>query len=228
MLGLTGVDGRPLMRPYYLASPASAGELEFYSIKVPGGRLTSKLQELHVGDPVLIGRNPMGALVHASLSPSRRLYLFAGGTGIAPFVSLARDPRTWDRYGEIVVAHTAKQVQDLNFLRVLRQDQCDPAIAALAGDRLRYFPTATHEPFVRRGRIVDFVKEGVFARELGLPPFNPGQDRVMICGDASMANEFGKILAAAGFEEGSPQTPGQFVSERAFVDVKPARGADTR
>jgi len=219
MVGLE-VDGKPLLRAYSVASPSWHEELEFYSIKVPDGPLTSRLQKIAVGDKVLIGRKPTGTLVLDGLTPGRRLYMIGTGTGLAPWLSLARDPAVYDRFETVVVTHTVRQVADLNY-RALLQDELaqDEILGEIVAPKLRYYPTVTREDFPTRGRITDLMASGKLTEDLGLPPLDPAQDRLMICGGPSVLADLKAWLEGKGFIEGSLSAPGDFVIERAFVET---------
>jgi ferredoxin--NADP+ reductase len=220
MVGLTKEDGKPLVRAYSIASPAWHEELEFYSIKVPDGPLTSRLQNIQVGDQVLIGRKPTGTLVLDGLRPGKRLYMLGTGTGLAPWLSLARDPEVYERFDEVIVTHTVRQVADLNYRQLLEHDlPNDEILGELVAGKLRYYPTVTREPFKTEGRITDLIERGKLFADLGLPPFNPAEDRVMLCGGPSVLADLKAQLLARGYVEGSIAAPGDFVLEKAFVET---------
>ena len=219
MVGLM-VDGKPLVRAYSVASPSWHEELEFYSIKVPDGPLTSRLQNIKVGDEVLIGRKPTGTLVLDGLKPGKRLYMLGTGTGLAPWLSLARDPEVYDRFDDVIVTHTVREVADLNYNELLSGALAqDEILGEIIGPKLKYYPTVTREDFVTRGRITDLIESGQMFRDLGLPPFNVAEDRVMLCGGPSVLVDLKKQLLDRGYVEGSIAAPGDFVLERAFVET---------
>ena len=219
MVGLM-VDGKPLVRAYSVASPSWHEELEFYSIKVPDGPLTSRLQNIKVGDQVLIGRKPTGTLVLDGLKPGKRLYMLGTGTGLAPWLSLARDPEVYDRFDDVIVTHTVREVADLNYNELLSGALAqDEILGEIIGPKLKYYPTVTREDFVTRGRITDLIESGQMFRDLGLPPFNVAEDRVMLCGGPSVLVDLKKQLLDRGYVEGSIAAPGDFVLERAFVET---------
>src|SRR6201987_6176346 len=171
MVGLMTEEGRPLVRAYSVASPAWHDELEFYSIKVQDGPLTSRLQKIQVGDQVLVGRKPTGTLVMDGLKPGKRLYMLGTGTGLAPWLSLARDPETYERFDEVIVTHTVREVADLNYRDLLERGLVDdPDLGELIGPKLRYYPSVTREPFKTRGRITDLITSGKIFEDLGAPP----------------------------------------------------------
>ena len=221
MLGLPAEDGagKPVLRAYSIASPGWADELEFYSIQVPDGPLTSRLGRLVAGDRILLGRKPTGTLVLDALNPGRRLFLIASGTGLAPWLSVLRDPETWERFDQIVVTHTVREVRDLAYRAFLtREIFNDPLIGDLAKERLLYYPTVTREPFERPGRITSRIENGALFSDLDLRPgFDPESDRAMLCGSTAMIRDVAVLLERAGFTEGSNAAPGDYVLERAFV-----------
>ncbi|HEX3888713.1 MAG TPA: ferredoxin--NADP reductase [Phenylobacterium sp.] len=213
-------DGKPLVRAYSIASPAWHEELEFYSIKVPDGPLTSRLQKIKVGDEVLIGRKPTGTLVLDGLKPGKRLYMMGTGTGLAPWLSLVRDPEVYERFDEVIVTHTVREVADLNYRELLSGALAeDEILGELIGPKLRYYPTVTREAFQTQGRITDLIASGQLFRDLGLPPLDPAMDRVMLCGGPSVLADLKQQLIDLGYEEGSIASPGDFVLERAFVET---------
>lgn len=219
MVGLE-VEGKPLVRAYSIASPAWHDELEFYSIKVADGPLTSRLQNIQVGDSVLVGKKTTGTLVLDGLKPGKRLYMLGTGTGLAPWLSLARDPDVYERFDEVIVTHTVRRVADLNY-RELLEDELpnDDVLGELIGDKLRYYPTVTREPFKTQGRITDLIASGQMFEDLGLPPLDPATDRLMLCGGPSVLAGLKAQLIAKGYEEGSLASPGDFVLEKAFVET---------
>lgn len=220
MVGLVKEDGKPLVRAYSIASPAWHEELEFYSIKVPDGPLTSRLQHLKVGDSVLIGRKPTGTLVLDGLKPGKRLYMLGTGTGLAPWLSLARDPEVYERFDEVIVTHTVRNVADLNYRELFEHDlPNDEYLGEMIAPKLKYYPTVTREPFKTQGRITDLIENGQMFRDLGTPPFDPAVDRVMLCGGPSVLADLKKQLLDRGYVEGSIAEPGDFVLERAFVET---------
>lgn len=219
MVGLMTPEGRPLVRAYSIASPAWEDFLEFYSIKVQDGPLTSKLQHLQVGDQVLIGRKPTGTLVLDGLKPGKRLYMLGTGTGLAPWLSLARDPEVYERFDEVIVTHTVRNVADLNYRRLFEHDlPNDEYLGDLIAPKLRYYPSVTREPFPHQGRITDLIRSGQLFRDLGVPDLDPSVDRLMLCGGPTVLADLKQIMLERGFEEGSIAKPGDFVLERAFVE----------
>ena len=219
MLGLE-VEGRPLLRAYSIASAAWADELEFYSIKVQDGPLTSRLQNIQVGDNILIGKKPTGTLVLDGLRPGRNLYLIGTGTGLAPWLSLVRDPEVYERFDKVIVTHTVREVADLNYREFLSHDlPNDPDLGEMIAPKLIYYPTVTREPFVNQGRITDLMASGKLFTDIGMPPLDRARDRLMLCGGPSVLADLKALLLARGYEEGSVANPGDFVLERAFVET---------
>ena len=219
MIGLE-VDGRPLMRAYSIASAAWEEHLEFFSIKVQNGPLTSRLQHLKPGDALTVSRKPTGTLVLTDLKPGKHLYLLGTGTGLAPFMSVIRDPETYERYDKIVLAHGVRNINDLAYADYLQNElpQHD-YLGELVREKLIYYPTVTREPFRNRGRITDNIVDGAMSQAIGLPPLNPETDRLMLCGSPAMLDDLCALLDARGFQA-SPRTrePGDYVIERAFVE----------
>jgi len=219
MLGLPG-EKRPLLRAYSIASASYADELEFLSIKVPDGPLTSRLCHIQAGDQLYLGRKPTGTLVADALTPGRRLFLLSTGTGLAPFLSIVRDPDIYDSFGQIVLVHSVRRVDDLaNRAELESQLAGDPLVQDQALLQFHYLPTVTREPFRTTGRIGHLIDTGRLFDKLGGPPqFDPETDRVMLCGSMAMIRDLSAQLDALGFVEGSNARPGAYVIERAFVD----------
>jgi ferredoxin--NADP+ reductase len=219
MLGLE-LNGKPLLRAYSIASAYYADELEFYSIKVADGPLTRHLQKVKVGDQVVVGRKPTGTLVLDGLRPGKNLYMLGTGTGLAPFLSLVRDPEVYERYEKVIVTHTVREVADLNYRQFLEHDlPGDPDIGELVAPKLVYYPTVTREPFKTQGRITDLIASGKLFDDIGLPELDPARDRLMLCGGPSVLVDLKQLLLDRGYEEGSVAKPGDFVLERAFVET---------
>ncbi|NDV01910.1 ferredoxin--NADP reductase [Pseudoroseicyclus tamaricis] len=221
MIGLLGDNGKPLLRAYSIASPSWDEELEFYSIKVQDGPLTSKLQHIQPGDQVILRPKPVGTLVHDALLPGKRLYLFSTGTGFAPFASLLRDPDTYERFEEVIVTHTCRGVDELTYGREMIEGlKSDELMQELLGDgldKLRYYPTTTREESAKMGRITTLIENGELFDDLGVPPLNPETDRAMICGSLAFNVDLKALLEKAGLTEGANSDPQQFVVEKAFV-----------
>ena len=217
MIGLE-VDGKPLLRAYSVASPTWDEELEFYSIKVQHGALTSRLQHIKVGDGVLLGKKPTGTLVADALRPGRRLYLLSTGTGAAPFASLIREPDVYERFDEVVLTHTTRTLAELTYTEELVEAlKSDPLVGELVRDKLIYFNSATREDGPRKGRITDLIESNKLFEMIGRPPRDQTQDRIMVCGSMAMLEELRDMCVARGFEEGSNARPGDFVIEKAFA-----------
>ena len=217
MIGLR-VDGKPLLRAYSIVSPNYADHLEFLSIKVQDGPLTSRLQHIQVGDTIIVGRKPTGTLLIDYLLPGKRLYLLGTGTGLAPFLSIVRDPETYERFEQVIVVHGVRQVNELAYRELLSSELVkDEILGELIQGKLLYYPTVTREPFVHQGRIPQLLADGVIAKDLGLPLFNAAEDRVMICGSPEMLRDLKALCEKTGLKEGNTTTPGDFVIERAFV-----------
>lgn len=219
MIGLRGDNGKPLLRAYSIASANYEDHLEFLSIKVPDGPLTSKLQHIQVGDSIVVGRKPTGTLVTDYLLPGKRLYLFGTGTGLAPFLSIVRDPDTYDRYEQVIVVHGVRQVDELAYHDLLTEHlPAHEILGELVTDKLRYYPTVTRETYRNMGRITELMENGKLCDDLGLPQMNAAEDRVMLCGSPAMLRDVKVLLEGRGFKEGNTTTPGDFVVERAFVE----------
>ena len=218
MIGLE-VDGRPLLRAYSMASANHEEELEFFSIKVQDGPLTSRLQHLRVGDSILVKGKPTGTLVLDNLTPGRHLYLMATGTGLAPFLSIIKDPETYERYDKVVLVHGCRQVAELAYDRLITQDlPKHDYLGELVSEKLIYYPTVTREPFRNRGRLTDLIISNTLFSDLGVEPLVPAHDRVMLCGSPAMLRDLVAILRERGFAEGNHSEPGQYVVEKAFVE----------
>ena len=219
MIGLRGDNGKPLLRAYSIASANYEDHLEFLSIKVPDGPLTSRLQHIQVGDSIVVGRKPTGTLVTDYLLPGKRLYLFGTGTGLAPFLSIVRDPDTYERYEQVIVVHGVRQVDELAYHDMLTEHlPAHEVLGELVSDKLRYYPTVTRESYRNMGRITELIENGKLCNDLGLPQINAAEDRVMLCGSPAMLRDLKVILEERGFKEGNTTTPGDFVVERAFVE----------
>ncbi|WP_314408052.1 ferredoxin--NADP reductase [Pseudomonas kuykendallii] len=219
MIGL-GVEGRPLMRAYSIVSANHDEHLEFLSIKVPDGPLTSRLQHLKEGDPIFISRKPVGTLVMHDLRPGRNLFLFGSGTGLAPFMSIIRDPEAYERFERIVLVHSVRTISELAYHDYISHELPEHEfLGEEVRTKLVYYPTVTREAFRNQGRITTLIDNGKLCDDIGLPPLNPQSDRVMLCGSPAMLDELTRMLDARGFEA-SPQQgePGDYVIERAFVE----------
>jgi ferredoxin--NADP+ reductase len=218
MIGIE-VEGRPLVRAYSVASANYDEELEFFSIKVPNGPLTSRLQHLNVGDPILIGKKPTGTLVLDNLLPGKNLYLLGTGTGLAPFLSIIKDPETYERFEKVVLVHGRRQVSELAYGETITQTlPNDELLGEMISGGLIYYPTVTREPFRNRGRITDLMSSGKLFEDIGLPEMSIEHDRFMLCGSPEMIRDTRALLADGGYEEGNHGEAGHFVIEKAFVE----------
>lgn len=218
MIGLR-VDGKPLLRAYSIASPNYEEHLEFLSIKVENGPLTSKLQHIQVGDTIIVGKKPTGTLLIDYLLPGKNLYLIGTGTGLAPWLAVARDPDTYERFDKVVVVHGVRQVEELAYHDLFEKELPEHEfLGEIVKDKLIYYPTVTREPFRNQGRITDLINDGTFPANIGLPALNPETDRVMLCGSPAMLADLKELMEQRGFKEGNTTTPGDFVIERAFVE----------
>jgi ferredoxin--NADP+ reductase len=218
MIGLKAGD-KPLLRAYSVASANYEDKLEFFSIKVPDGPLTSRLQHLQVGDPIIVSRKTTGTLVIDNLVAGRNLYLLSSGTGLAPFLSVIKDPETYERFEKVVLVHGCRHVAELAYGDMITGSlPQDELIGEIIRERLIYFPTVTREPFRNTGRITDLIAAGTIFDDLGLPGLQAEHDRAMICGSPAMLADTRALLIERGFTEGSHGEPGQFVIEKAFAE----------
>lgn len=218
MIGLD-VDGKPLMRAYSMVSPHYEETLEFLSIKVQDGPLTSRLQNIKVGDSILVGRKASGTLLSQNLLPGKRLYLLGTGTGLAPFMSIAHDPDIYEQYEKVILVHGCRHIHELAYQERISNDLFKHEfLGEMVSDRLIYFPTVTREPFKNQGRIPDLLQSEQFFKKLGVPPFNVEEDRFMLCGSPAMLKDTVAVLEGQGLTEGNMSHPGHYVIERAFVD----------
>ena len=218
MIGLPNAE-KPVYRAYSIASPSWDEEIEFYSIKVPDGPLTEHLQKIEPGDTLLMRKKPTGTLVNDALLPGERLYMFSTGTGIAPFASLIRDPETYEKFDEVILTHTCRDVAELTYGKELVK-HCleDPLVGEFAAGRLRHYTSCTREDYPFMGRITDLMANGKLFDDLGVPSISPEKDRGMICGSMAMLNDTKAALEGFGLVEGANNKPATFVVERAFVD----------
>lgn len=218
MIGIE-VDGRPLLRAYSMVSASYDENLEFFSIKVANGPLTSRLQHLKVGDKLIVGRKATGTLVLDNLVPGKHLYLLGTGTGLAPFLSVIRDPETYERFEKVVLVHGVRQVAELAYAdQIADVLPNDEFIGEAVREKLIYYPTVTREPFRNTGRITDLIHSYKIFEDIGLPPLDVEADRVMLCGSPAMIQETRALLDGRGFSEGSQAEAGHFVIEKAFVE----------
>ncbi|MEP2921061.1 ferredoxin--NADP reductase [Sulfitobacter sp.] len=213
---------KPLLRAYSIASPAWDDELEFYSIKVQDGPLTSKLQHIKVGDEIILRPKPVGTLVHDALLPGKRIWFFSTGTGFAPFASLLREPETYENYDEVIVTHTCRDVAELEYSRKLIEDlKADEMMQELIGTenlaKIRYYPTTTREQSPKMGRITTLLEDGTVFADLGIEGINVETDRAMVCGSMGLNTDIKRILEGFGLVEGANSDPQHYVVEKAFV-----------
>ncbi len=217
MIGLPNAE-RPVFRAYSVASPAWDDELEFFSIKVPGGPLTEYLQKVKIGDTILMRKKPTGTLVIDALLPGKRLYMLSTGTGVAPFASLIRDPDVYEKFDEVILVQTCREVAELAYARDLVDEVTNHEfLGELAAGKLRLYDSATREPYPRQGRVTDLIDSGKLFADLGVPAFDPATDRAMICGSMAMIKDTKDRLESFGLVEGANNAPNTFVVERAFV-----------
>lgn len=218
MIGLLGDNQKPLLRAYSIAAPFWSDTLAFYSIKVQDGPLTSKLQNIQVGDHIIMKTKPVGTLVLDALIPGKRLYMIATGTGIAPFASLIKDPEVYEQFDDVILTHTCRDRDELRYGEwLVEETKKDELIGEMAEEKLRYYPTTTREESPKMGRITTLIEQGGLFEDLNVPHFDPAQDRVMICGSMGLNTDVKALLEAAGLEEGANSKPATYVLEKAFV-----------
>jgi ferredoxin--NADP+ reductase len=218
MIGLK-VNEKPLLRAYSIVSPNYEETLEFLSIKVQDGPLTSRLQHIKVGDKIIVGKKPTGTLLIDYLLPGKNLYLLSTGTGMAPFLSIIRDPETYERFEKVILVHGVRQVNELAYHDYITQElPKHEFLGEMITHQLLYYPTVTREAFRNQGRVTDLMENGKLFADLGLPTLDPINDRVMICGSPQMLKDLKHMLETRKFKEGNTTTPGDFVIERAFAD----------
>ncbi|MDO9158820.1 MAG: ferredoxin--NADP reductase [Burkholderiaceae bacterium] len=218
MIGLR-VDGKPLLRAYSIVSANYEEHLEFLSIKVQDGPLTSRLQLLQVGDKIFVGKMPTGTLLIDYLLPGKHLYLIGTGTGLAPFMCLIRDPATYEKYEKVILFHGVREVSELAYAEYITMDLPNHEyLGDMVKEQLLYYPSVTREPFKNRGRATDLMASGKLESDLGLPRLDPARDRIMICGSPALNKDMRELLNGRGFVEGTTTTPGDYVVERAFVE----------
>ena len=218
MIGLPEASGKPILRAYSIASPFWDEELEFYSIKVQDGPLTSKLQKIQPGDQIIVKTKPTGTLVIDALLPGRRLWMISTGTGVAPFASLMREPELYEKFEQVILTQSCRRTSELAYGDCLAAGlPDDPLVGELAAQKFVRYATTTQEPSARMGRITDLIESGKLFADLGAAPLDPTLDRVMICGSIVLNTDLKRILEGLGFSEGSNSSPGDYVVERAFV-----------
>ena len=218
MIGLR-VNDKPLLRAYSIASANYEEHLEFLSIKVDNGPLTSRLQHIQVGDTIIVGKKPTGTLLTDYTLPGKRLYLLGTGTGLAPFLSIIRDPETYEKFEKVILVHGVRQVDELAYHDMVTEHLPNHEfLGDLVRSQLLYYPTVTRESYRNMGRITELIETGKLEADLGLPPINAAEDRVMLCGSPHMLTDLKHLLESRGFKEGNTSTPGDFVIERAFAE----------
>ena len=217
MIGLE-IDGKPLLRAYSVVSPNHEDHLEFLSIKVPNGPLTSKLQHIKINDEIIVNSKPTGTLVCDYLLPGRNLFLFSTGTGLAPFMSIVRDPETYEKFEKIILTHTVRTSKELAYKDLLTNLNNDEIYSEVTRNNFIYFNTVTREKWDNEGRITDWIKENTLWKKVGVETFKPEMDRVMICGSEEMTFDLKKMFEKLGSKEGSTKIQGGFVIEKAFAE----------
>jgi ferredoxin--NADP+ reductase len=218
MVGME-VNGRPLMRAYSIASANYEEELEFFSIKVPDGPLTSRLQNIKVGDELLVSSKPTGTLIADHLLPGRHLYLIGTGTGLAPFMSIIRDPAVYERFEKVILVHGVRRIIDLAYRDYITQElPQNEFFGEVVQEKLVYYPTVTRDDFVNQGRVTDILIDGTLSQKIGVPAMSPEHDRFMLCGSPTMLKDMCRILDSAGFKESRQGIQAEYVIERAFVE----------
>ncbi|HZT55842.1 MAG TPA: ferredoxin--NADP reductase [Burkholderiaceae bacterium] len=218
MIGLR-VNNKPLLRAYSIVSANYEDHLEFLSIKVPDGPLTSKLQHIQVGEKIIVGKKPTGTLVIDYLLPGKRLYLLSTGTGLAPFMSIIRDPETYERFEQVILVHGVRTKDELAYHDLVTEHlPAHEFLGDMVSSKLRYYPTVTREAYRNMGRVTELMESGKLFTDLGVPNLDAAHDRVMICGSPGMLRDLKHMLEGRGFKEGNTSTPGAFVIERAFAE----------
>lgn len=218
MMGLE-VDDRPLLRAYSIVSANYEDELEFFSIKMSDGLLTSRLQNIKPGDEVVVSQKPTGTLTYDNLLPGKHLYLIGTGTGLAPFLSIIKDPDIYEHFDKIILAHGCRYVSELAYQKTIEDElPNDEYIGDLVKEKLIYYPAVTREPYRNSGRLTDLLQSEKLVEDVGLPPIDTDTDRFMICGSTGMLKDACAILNEKGFSETRGREVGNYVIERAFVD----------
>jgi ferredoxin--NADP+ reductase len=218
MIGLE-VNGRPLLRAYSLVSANYEEHLEFLSIKVQDGPLTSRLQHIKVGDTILVGRKPTGTLIADNLLPGKHLYLLSTGTGLAPFMSIIKDPEVYEKFDKLILVHGVREVAELAYEELIQHElPRNEFFGDFVKEKLIYYPTVTREPFRNQGRLTDLITSGKLFDDIGLPPLDLDDDRLMLCGSPQMLGDMVKIFQERGFTEASHSKAGHYAIEKAFVE----------
>jgi len=218
MIGLE-INNKPLLRAYSIASANYEEEMEFFSIKVQDGPLTQHLQNLKVGDEQLVGTKPVGTLIADHLLPGKNLYLLSTGTGLAPFMSIIKDPEIYEQFDNVILTHGVRETSELAYQHFIEEElPNNEYFGDVVRQKLKYYPTVTREEFRNQGRLTDLMESGKLSADLGLPEINLENDRFMLCGSPSMLKDFCKILDDKGFEEARQGEQGHYVIERAFVE----------
>ncbi|MBC8055878.1 MAG: ferredoxin--NADP reductase [Rhizobiales bacterium] len=218
MIGLR-INNKPLLRAYSIVSANYEEHLEFLSIKVPDGPLTSRLQHIQVGEKIIVGKKPTGTLVIDYLTPGKHLYLLSTGTGLAPFMSIIRDPETYERFEQVILVHGVRTKDELAYHDLVTEHlPAHEFLGDMVSSKLRYYPTVTREAYKNMGRVTELMESGKMFADLGLPNLDAEHDRVMICGSPGMLRDLKHMLEGRGFKEGNTSTPGAFVIERAFAE----------
>jgi len=218
MMGLE-VEGKPLLRAYSMASANYEDHLEFYSIKVQQGPLTSRLQHIREGDQLLVSKKPTGTLLWDRLRPGKRLYLLSTGTGLAPFLSIIKDPEVYENFEKVILVHGCRYINELTYQRLITHElKHNEYFGESVREKLIYYPAVTREPYINYGRITSLLQTGKLIEDIGLPKLNPDDDRFMLCGSPAMLESLGAILDHQGFSETRRDEIGEYVIERAFVE----------
>lgn len=219
MIGLNQNEAKLPMRAYSIASANYEEEMEFFSIKVPNGPLTAHLQKVKVGDEIVVSKKPTGTLLADNLRPGKHLYLLATGTGLAPFISIIKDPEIYERFDKIILTHGVRHQNELAYQQLIEHDlPNNPYFGEQIREKLLYYPTVTRETYRNNGRLTDLMRSGKLFNDLGLPKANTGDDRFMLCGSPSMLKDFATLLQSHGFAESRNGKPAEYVIERAFVE----------
>jgi ferredoxin/flavodoxin---NADP+ reductase len=219
MIGLRLETGKPLLRAYSIVSANYEEHLEFLSIKVQDGPLTSRLQHIQVGDKIIVGKKPTGTLLIDYLLPGKNLYLLGTGTGVAPFLSIIRDPATYEKFEKVILVHGVREVAELAYHDYLTHELPEHEfLGEMISEQMLYYPTVTREPFRNQGRVTTLIETGKLEADLGLPTMDPSRDRIMICGSPEMLRDLKHMFEKRNFMEGNTTKPGDFVIERAFAE----------